>query len=259
MRRLLGAGRPPDTVDGRGAPQWTAINACLVPAAALDGQEVVTAEGLGTPDDLHPVQREMAVRGGSQCGYCTPGFVCSMAAEYYRARPGRRRLRPERRPRARPERLRPARAERQPVPLHRLPPDPRRRLGARAPRPPTTRSPPGSHDRRRRRRRDPARRRATASSPGRPTSPRRWRCSPSTPTRSSSPAAPTGASRSTCAARGRRTVVAVDRLPELRGCRGRATTTVTHRRGADPDRGRGGGWTGRCRCSTRCGRSSRRG
>jgi xanthine dehydrogenase small subunit len=67
--------------------EWTAINACLVPAAALAGQEVVTAEGLGEPDALHPVQRELAVRGGSQCGYCTPGFVCSMAAEYYR--PGR--------------------------------------------------------------------------------------------------------------------------------------------------------------------------
>ncbi|MGW1930968.1 xanthine dehydrogenase small subunit [Streptomyces sp. NPDC001919] len=72
---------------------WVAVNACLVPVAALDGQEVVTAEGLatpgepGTPPTLHPVQEEMAVRGGSQCGYCTPGFVCSMAAEYYR--PGR--------------------------------------------------------------------------------------------------------------------------------------------------------------------------
>jgi xanthine dehydrogenase small subunit len=70
--------------DGPDASRWTAINACLVPAAALDGQEVVTAEGLGTPEDLHPVQREMAVRGGSQCGYCTPGFICSMAAEFYR-------------------------------------------------------------------------------------------------------------------------------------------------------------------------------
>jgi xanthine dehydrogenase small subunit len=70
---------------GTGTPTaWTAVNACLVPAAALDGQEVVTAEGLGTPDDLHPVQAELAVRGGSQCGFCTPGFVCSMAAEYYR-------------------------------------------------------------------------------------------------------------------------------------------------------------------------------
>jgi xanthine dehydrogenase small subunit len=67
--------------------RWTAVNACLVPALALDGQEVVTSEGLGTPEALHPVQREMAARGGSQCGYCTPGFVCSMAAEYYR--PGR--------------------------------------------------------------------------------------------------------------------------------------------------------------------------
>ena len=66
---------------------WTALNACLLPAAALDGQEVVTAEGLGTPDDLHPVQAELADRGGSQCGFCTPGFVCSMAAEFYR--PGR--------------------------------------------------------------------------------------------------------------------------------------------------------------------------
>jgi xanthine dehydrogenase small subunit len=67
------------------ATEWTALNACLVPVAALDGQELVTAEGLGTPGALHPVQLEMAVRGGSQCGYCTPGFVCSMAAEYYRA------------------------------------------------------------------------------------------------------------------------------------------------------------------------------
>jgi xanthine dehydrogenase small subunit len=71
--------------DGTAATEWTALNACLVPAAALDGQEVVTAEGLGTPEALHPVQREMAARGGSQCGYCTPGFVCSMAAEFYRA------------------------------------------------------------------------------------------------------------------------------------------------------------------------------
>ncbi|MFI8993464.1 xanthine dehydrogenase small subunit [Streptomyces sp. NPDC053542] len=69
---------------------WVAVNACLVPAAALDGQEVITSEGLatagepGTPPTLHPVQEEMAVCGGSQCGYCTPGFICSMAAEYYR-------------------------------------------------------------------------------------------------------------------------------------------------------------------------------
>ena len=70
--------------DGPDRTRWVAINACLVPAAAFDQQEVVTAEGLGQPGRLHPVQREMAERGGSQCGYCTPGFICSMAAEYYR-------------------------------------------------------------------------------------------------------------------------------------------------------------------------------
>ena len=75
--------RPATTGDA--GTEWVSINACLVPAASLDGQEVVTAEGLGSPEALHPVQHEMAVRGGSQCGYCTPGFVCSMAAEFYRA------------------------------------------------------------------------------------------------------------------------------------------------------------------------------
>ncbi|WP_261623469.1 xanthine dehydrogenase small subunit [Nesterenkonia marinintestina] len=76
--------------DGPERSRWTSVNACLPPASSFDGQEVVTAEGLGTAgapgvsEDLHPVQREMAERGGSQCGYCTPGFICSMAAEYYR-------------------------------------------------------------------------------------------------------------------------------------------------------------------------------
>ncbi|MFI7060262.1 xanthine dehydrogenase small subunit [Kribbella sp. NPDC050124] len=71
---------------GTDAPtEWTAINACLLPIAALDGQELITSEGLGSPEELHPVQQELAVRGGSQCGYCTPGFVCSMAAEFYRS------------------------------------------------------------------------------------------------------------------------------------------------------------------------------
>ena len=68
-----------------GGTAWTPVNACLVPVYALDGQEIVTAEGLGSPDDLHPVQEKLAEAGGSQCGYCTPGFACSMAGEYYRA------------------------------------------------------------------------------------------------------------------------------------------------------------------------------
>jgi len=69
--------------DTDGTTRWTSMNSCLLPAAALDGQEVITAEGLES-EELHPVQQEMAVRGGSQCGYCTPGFICSMAAEFYR-------------------------------------------------------------------------------------------------------------------------------------------------------------------------------
>ncbi len=85
--------------NGEDASRWTAINACLVPAAGLESQEIVTAEGFGTPDALHPVQQGMADLGGSQCGYCTPGFICSMASEFYR---------PERTPTASGE------AERQP-------------------------------------------------------------------------------------------------------------------------------------------------
>lgn len=71
--------------DREGGTSWTAVNSCLVPMAALDGQELVTSEGLGTPEELHPVQKAMAAAGGSQCGYCTPGFICSMAGEYYRS------------------------------------------------------------------------------------------------------------------------------------------------------------------------------
>lgn len=70
--------------DGDGGTRWTSLNSCLVPAAMLAGQEIYTAEGLATAEGLHPVQEEMVLRGGSQCGYCTPGFVSSMAAEYYR-------------------------------------------------------------------------------------------------------------------------------------------------------------------------------
>jgi xanthine dehydrogenase small subunit len=75
----------PDGLIGSRDTRWTAINACLVPAAGFDAQEVITCEGLGEPSAMHPVQQQMADRGGSQCGYCTPGFICSMAAEYYRA------------------------------------------------------------------------------------------------------------------------------------------------------------------------------
>jgi xanthine dehydrogenase YagT iron-sulfur-binding subunit len=50
---------------------------CLALAVAHDGAEVVTAAGLGTTDDPHPVQRAFLDHDGYQCGYCTPGQVCS--------------------------------------------------------------------------------------------------------------------------------------------------------------------------------------
>ena len=58
-----------------------AVNACLFPLYACEGQHVVTVEGLGAKrSGLHPVQRALARAHGSQCGFCTPGFVMSMYA-----------------------------------------------------------------------------------------------------------------------------------------------------------------------------------
>jgi xanthine dehydrogenase molybdopterin binding subunit/xanthine dehydrogenase small subunit len=57
-----------------------AINSCLALVGSLVGREILTSEGLVSEDGkLHPVQQEMVAGNGSQCGYCTPGFICSMA------------------------------------------------------------------------------------------------------------------------------------------------------------------------------------
>jgi xanthine dehydrogenase small subunit len=66
-----------------GSAGYRAVNSCLLPLAAAAGAEVVTVEGVAEGDDLHPVQAAMAQGGGSQCGYCTPGFVMSLFAAYY--------------------------------------------------------------------------------------------------------------------------------------------------------------------------------
>ena len=58
-------------VDGR------RVNSCLALAAALDGAEVVTIEGLADGDALHPVQAAFIAHDGFQCGYCTPGQIMS--------------------------------------------------------------------------------------------------------------------------------------------------------------------------------------
>jgi xanthine dehydrogenase YagT iron-sulfur-binding subunit len=56
------------------------INSCLSLAVMHEGDEITTIEGLGTPDNLHPMQAAFVKHDGFQCGYCTPGQICSAVA-----------------------------------------------------------------------------------------------------------------------------------------------------------------------------------
>ena len=56
------------------------INSCLTLAVQHAGDEITTIEGLGTPGDLHPMQAAFVEHDGYQCGYCTPGQICSAVA-----------------------------------------------------------------------------------------------------------------------------------------------------------------------------------
>ena len=56
------------------------INSCLSLAVMHEGDEITTIEGLGTPDKLHPMQAAFIKHDGYQCGYCTPGQICSAVA-----------------------------------------------------------------------------------------------------------------------------------------------------------------------------------
>jgi xanthine dehydrogenase small subunit len=72
-----------EAVDGR--LQYRAINSCIKPAHAIDGLALWTAADLAQHDGtLHPVQQAMLACHGSQCGFCTPGFVMSLFALYQR-------------------------------------------------------------------------------------------------------------------------------------------------------------------------------
>jgi xanthine dehydrogenase molybdopterin binding subunit/xanthine dehydrogenase small subunit len=88
--------------DSRGKTSYRAINSCLVPICLMAGREIITVEGLKLQNSksrdkarsgnaeahgserLHPVQQKMVECHGSQCGYCTPGFILSMFEGYYR-------------------------------------------------------------------------------------------------------------------------------------------------------------------------------
>jgi xanthine dehydrogenase YagT iron-sulfur-binding subunit len=61
-------------VDGR------RVNSCLTLAVTAQGAEITTIEGLGTPTNLSPVQQSFLDHDGFQCGYCTPGQICSATA-----------------------------------------------------------------------------------------------------------------------------------------------------------------------------------
>lgn len=64
-----------------GAQRSVPANACLRPVALMDGQAVTTTEGIGNVrDGLHPIQYAIAAENGSQCGFCTPGFVMNLFA-----------------------------------------------------------------------------------------------------------------------------------------------------------------------------------
>ncbi|MBM4404045.1 MAG: FAD binding domain-containing protein [Candidatus Cloacimonetes bacterium] len=64
----------------KGKIRYQAINSCIYPAAKLHGKHLITVEGIGTPQNLHPIQTALLDHHGTQCGYCTPGFVMSIFA-----------------------------------------------------------------------------------------------------------------------------------------------------------------------------------
>ena len=66
-----------------GALRYQAVNACILLAGQADGSEIITVEDLADGGTLHPVQQAMVDLHGSQCGFCTPGFVMALFALYH--------------------------------------------------------------------------------------------------------------------------------------------------------------------------------
>src|SRR5262245_12153336 len=62
------------------------VNSCILLAGQADGADLITVEDLADGAALHPVQQQMAAQHGSQCGFCTPGFVMALFALYHARR-----------------------------------------------------------------------------------------------------------------------------------------------------------------------------
>lgn len=57
-----------------------AVNACCVLGVQADGRKIITVKGIGTVDNLHPIQEKFIEHGGIQCGFCTPGMIVAAKA-----------------------------------------------------------------------------------------------------------------------------------------------------------------------------------
>ena len=66
-----------EIVDGH--MQYESMTSCLMPIGNANGKHIVTIEGINFADELNPIQQAMADEGATQCGFCTPGFVMSLA------------------------------------------------------------------------------------------------------------------------------------------------------------------------------------
>lgn len=65
-----------------GEVRYRAVNSCIQLLPMINGKEIVTVESVGSSNDPHPIQSAMAEGHGTQCGFCTPGFIMSMFARY---------------------------------------------------------------------------------------------------------------------------------------------------------------------------------
>jgi xanthine dehydrogenase molybdopterin binding subunit/xanthine dehydrogenase small subunit len=70
--------------DGNGKNSFRTINSCIMPVCLVAGREIISVEGVGCSKNPHPVQQKMVEHFASQCGYCTPGFICSLFEGFYR-------------------------------------------------------------------------------------------------------------------------------------------------------------------------------